>query len=168
MLSPDQSPAVAAGPSATSTPVPEPNAEIASEGSVQASSIYDSNFPASLAVDGNPGTSWFSAGPGGDGTSSYVWTGVQDDFIASVELISNRDHQVVDFRTGFGFGGLTVQVLDAQGNVVYEESASLDGTPDPDIRVSPNVVGRSVRMIFTGSEALDCGGFAELKIGVVR
>ena len=166
ILPSDQSPAVVA--EASATPVPEPNAEIASEGSVEASSIYDATFPASLGVDGDLSTSWFSAGPEGDGTSTYVWTGIQDDFIASIELISNRENQVVAFRTGYGFGGVTVQVLDAQGDVVYEESATLDGTPDPDIRVSPNVVGRSIRFIFTGSEALDCGGFGELKIHAVR
>lgn len=166
ILPSDQSPAVVV--EASATPVPEPNAEISSEGSVEASSIYDSTFPASLGVDGDLSTSWFSAGPDVDGTSTYIWTGIQDDFIASIELISNRENQVVEFRTGYGFGGVTIQVLDAQGDVVYEESASLDGTPDPDIRVSPNVVGRSIRMVFTGSEALDCGGFAELKIGVVR
>jgi serine/threonine protein kinase len=154
---------------ASATPVPEPNTEIASEGSVEASSIYDATFPASLAVDGDLSTSWFSAGSiKGDNNPSYVWTGVQDDFIASIELISNREHRVVDFRTGYGFGEVTVQVLDAQGNVVFEESASLDGTPDPDIRVFPNVVGRSIRFLFTGGEAPDCGGFGELKIGAVR
>jgi hypothetical protein len=93
---------------------------------------------------------------------------LQDDFIASIELISNREHQVVDFRKGYGFGWATVQVLDAQGNVVFEESANLQGTPDPDIRVTPNVIGRSIRFIFTGSEAPDCGGFGELKVNVVR
>jgi len=120
-------------------------------------------------VDGDLSTSWFSAGSvGGDNNPTYVWTGLQDDFIASIELISNREHQVVEFRTGYGFGGVTVQVLDAGGNVVFEESASLDGSPDPDIRVTPNVIGRSIRFIFTGGEAPDCGGFGELKIGAVR
>ena len=153
---------------ASATPI-VPNAEIASERTVEASSIYDATYPASLAVDGDLSTSWFSAGAiKGDSNPTYVWTGVQDDFIASIDLISNREHQVVDFRTGYGFGWVTIQVLDAQGNVVFEESANLDGTPDPDIRVTPNVTGRSVRMIFTGGEAPDCGGFGELKIGAVR
>ena len=153
---------------ASATPI-VPNAEIASEGSVEASSIYDATFPASLAVDGDLSTSWFSAGAiKGDSNPTYVWTGLQDDFIASIDLISNREHQVVDFRTNYGFEWVTVQVLDAQGNVVFEESASLKGTPDPDIHVTPNVVGRSVRFIFTGGEAPDCGGFGELKIGAVR
>ena len=151
----------------SATPV-VPNAEIASEGSVEASSIYDSTFPATLGIDGDLSTSWFSAGPDADGTSTYVWTGVQEDFIASIDLISNRENQVVDFRTGYGFEWATVQVYDAQDNLVFEESFSLPGTPDPDIHATPNVVGQWIRFVFSGSEALDCGGFGELKVNVVR
>ena len=154
---------------ASATPLPEPNAEISSEGTIEASSIYDANYPASLAVDGDLSTSWFSAGAiGGDTSPSYVWTGVQDDFIGSIEVISNREHEVLDFRTGYGFGSATVQVLDAQGNIVFEETTELPGSPDPDIRVTPNVVGRSIRILFAGSEAPDCGGFGELRIHVAR
>jgi hypothetical protein len=152
---------------ASATPI-VPNAEIASEGSVEASSIYDSTFPASLGMDGDLSTSWFSAGPDADGTSTYVWTGVQEDFIASIVLISNRENQVVDLRTGYGFGAVTVQLYNSQNILVFEETVSLDGTPDPDIRVTPNAVGQWIRFIFTGSEALDCGGFGELKIEAVR
>jgi len=144
------------------------NAEIASEGVVDASSIYDSTFPAALVLDGDLSTSWFSAGPDADGTSTFVWTGVQEDLIASIELISNRENQVVDFRTGYGFGSVTVQVFNAEDILVFEETVNLDGTPDPDVRVEPNVVGQWIWLVFTGSEALDCGGFAELLVGVVR
>ena len=154
---------------ASATPIPEPNAEIASEGTVEASSIYDSTYPASLAIDGDLSTSWFSAGAiKGDSNPSYVWMGLQDDFIASIELISNREHQVVDFRTGYGFGDVTIQVLDARGDVVFEQSAELPGSPDPDVVVEPNVVGRSIRLLFSGGEAPDCGGFGELRVHVVR
>jgi hypothetical protein len=153
----------------SSTAIPEPNAEIASEGTVEASSIYDATFPASLAVDGELSSSWFSTGSiKGDSNPTYTWTGLQDDLIASIDLISNREHRVVDFRTGYGFASVTVQVLDAQGNVVFEEGASLDGTPDPDVQFTPNKVGRSIRLIFAGGEAPDCGGFGELRIGAVR
>jgi len=153
---------------ATATPQ-EPNAEIASEGVVDASSIYDSTFPASLAIDGDLSTSWFSAGAvKGDGAPTYVWTGVQEDFIASIDLISNREHSVEFFRTNYGFGAVTVQVYDAADNLVYEETVQLDGTPDPDVHVEPNVVGQWIWLTFTGGEAPDCGGFAELLVGVVR
>lgn len=152
---------------ATATPL-EPNAEVASEGTVNASSIYDSTFPTSLVLDGDFGTSWFSAGPDADGTSTFVWTGIQEDLIASIELISNREHEVVDFRTGYGFGEVLVQVYNAADNLVYEELVNLDGTPDPDVLVHPNVVGQWIWLTFTGSEALDCGGFSELRINVVR
>lgn len=166
ILIPPGAPTAVAAASATA--IPEPNAEIAAEGTVEASSIYDATFPASLGVDGDFTTSWFSAGAEGDGTTTYTWTGLQDDFIASIELVSNGENEVVAFRTGYGFGEVTIQVLDAQGAVVYEESLQLDGTPDPTVTVSPNVVGRSIRMVFTGHEALDCGGFSELKVHVVR
>ncbi len=152
----------------TATLIPAPNAEIASEGVTTASSIYDSTYPTYLATDNYVGSAWFSAGPERDGTTTFTWTGVQDDFIGSIEVISNRSLDVTAFRTGYGFGEVTVQVLDALGNVVYEEVVNLAGTPDPDVEVTPNVVGRSIRLIFTGSEAFDCGGFAELYVWVVR
>ena len=48
---------------------------VTSEGSVQASSIFGGNqFPAELAVDGSRGTSWFSAGPGSQGSTTFLWT----------------------------------------------------------------------------------------------
>jgi serine/threonine protein kinase len=155
-------------PQPTATRVPEPNAEIASEGAVEASTTYDANFVAALSVDGDPRTSWFSAGPGADSTTVYQWTGQQDDFIARIEIVSNREHLVVDFRDGYGFGAVIIQVLDAGGSVVFEESAELPGTPDPEVVVFPNVTGRSIRLIFSGHEDPGCGGFAELKIGAVR
>ena len=151
----------------TTATAPEPNAEIASEGTVNASSI-DPSFPVALTIDGDLSTSWFSIGPDGDGTSTFVWTGIQEDLIASIELISNREHEVVDFRTGYGFGMVTVQVYNAADELVFEEIVNLDGTPDPDVRVQPNVVGQWIWLIFSGSEDLTCGGFSELRVGVVR
>jgi hypothetical protein len=92
----------------------------------------------------------------------------QDEFINNVIIYSNRDHKVVEYRTGFGFGQVTIQVLDGAGNVVYEESAGLDGTPDPDISFIPQVVGRTIVLTFTGHESPDCGGFSELKVELLR
>ncbi|HNF93836.1 MAG TPA: hypothetical protein PLQ75_04210, partial [Anaerolineales bacterium] len=144
------------------------NAEIAAEGTVDVSSIYDANFPASLSIDGDPTTSWFSAGPDVDGTTRFVWTGVQEDFIATIDLVSNKDNEVVEFRTDYGFESVLIQVYTAEDKLAYEETVSLAGTPDPDIQITPNVVGQWIWIIFSGSEAQDRGGFAELKVGVVR
>lgn len=165
ILPTSESPVVA---DTTATSVPQPNAEVASEGVVDASSVYDSNFVTDLVLDGDISTSWFSAGPDGDGTTTFVWTGTQEDFIASIDLISNREHEVVDFRTGYGFGQVVVQVYDAADNLVYEETVRLDGTPDPDVHVEPSVVGQWIWLVFTEHEAQDCGGFAELHVNVVR
>jgi serine/threonine protein kinase len=145
-----------------------PDIEIASEGTVDASSIYDSTFPAALAIDGDPTTSWFSAGPDEDGITRYVWTGVQEDFIATIDLISNQDNEAVEFRTGYGFESVLIQVYDAQDQLAYEETVSLTGTPDPYIQITPNVVGQWIWILFSGSESPDRGGFSELKVGVVR
>ncbi len=153
----------------TATSLPPPNAEVASEGVVDASSIYDATFPASLATDGDLTTSWFSAGViKGDDNPTFVWTGVQEDFITSIEIISNREHAVAAFRTNYGFETVTIQVFDAADNLVFQDTISLDGTPDPDVLVEPNVVGQWILLTFSGGEAPDCGGFAELYVNVAR
>jgi hypothetical protein len=153
----------------TATAIPPPNAEIAAEGTVEASSIYDATFPASLATDGDLSTSWFSAGAvKGDGIPTFVWTGVQEDFIATIDIVSNREHEVVAFRTGFGFDTVTVQVFNAADDLVFQETIDLSGTPDPDVHVEPNVVAQWILLTFSGGEAPDCGGFAELMVNVVR
>jgi hypothetical protein len=141
---------------------------IAGEGSVEASSIFE-GFPVSLSVDGDRSTSWFSTGPGAGGSPSlYRWTGTRDDLITTVSVLSNAQHSEPSFRTGFGFGSLTVQVLDANDNVVFEETVALDGTPDPDVVVQPGVVGRTVVLSLSGHEDPGCGGFSELQIEAVR
>ena len=75
---------------------------------------------------------------------------------------------MTSFRTGFGFVGATVQVLDALGEVVFEQQVDLPGTPDPDISVEPNVFGRTVRLLFEGHEDPTCGGFGELVVTARR
>jgi hypothetical protein len=144
------------------------NLDITGEGSVGASSTF-SGFPDALSVDGDRTTSWFSTGPGAGGSPSiYRWTGTRDDLIANVTVLSNAQHSEPSFRTGFGFGSVTVQVLDAADNVVFEETVALDGTPDPDVVVRPGVVGRTVVLSFAGHEDPGCGGFSELQIEAIR
>jgi serine/threonine-protein kinase len=155
-------------PTSAPSPVPQANFDAAPEGAVHASTTYP-GYAAADSVDGDVTTSWFSAGTRADGQdSTFTWQGQRDDLIASITLLSNADHATPEFRTGFGFGFVTVQVLDSAGVVVFEESVSLPGTPDPHVTVNPGVVGRAVHLIFTGHEAPDCGGFAELQVGVVR
>jgi hypothetical protein len=142
--------------------------DITDEGAVEASSTF-SGFPDTLSVDGDRATSWFSSGPGPEGAPSvYRWTGTHDDLITAVVLLSNAQHSEPSFRTGFGFGSVTIQVLNAIGSVVFEETIALDGTPDPDITVQPGVVGRTVVLSLAGHEDPTCGGFSELQIEAVR
>lgn len=155
-------------PTATPTPIPEPNAQVASEGHVKTSST-SAGFPANLGIDGDPTTSWFSEGSNVDGSAStFRWTGQQDDLIATIALTSNAQHDEPSFRTGYGFDSVLIQVLDASGAVVFEELADLSGTPDPNVQVRPGVVGRSILLTFRGHESAVCGGFGELQVGAVR
>jgi len=141
---------------------------ITSEGTVGASSQGD-DYPATLAVDGDRSTSWFSTGPDASShTTTFTWTETKDDTLASVTVIGNSENSNPDFRTGFGFGAVTVEVLDATGSVAWQQTVPLPGSPDPDVTVQPNVVGRSVVLIFSGSESADCGGFSELVVAALR
>jgi hypothetical protein len=150
-------------------PRPATTVDITGEGTVTASSTFGGNqFPPQRAIDGLQSTSWFSAGPDSSGSTVFTWTGRQDDLISSIVIFSNALNENPSFRTNFGFGAVTVQVLSASGGVIFEQSISLPGTPDPNIQVAPNVVGRSVRLIFSGHEDPGCGGFAELQIMAIR
>ena len=156
-------------PPPSPTPVPAKTTVNATfEGKAGASSTYR-GFPASLAVDGDRSTSWFSGGPAVDGrVSTYQWSIAQDEFISSVTIISNANNAEPAFRTGYGFEGVTIQILDAAGSVVYENKAGLGGTPDPDVSFQPGVKGSTVLLSFSGHESQDCGGFGELVVMVER
>ena len=143
----------------TTIPPPEPITDLGFGG---ASSEFSSEFPAGLATDGDPTTSWFSAGSNEDGaTSVYAWVAGGSVFIDQVEVLSNARHENPDFQTGFGFGSVRIQVI-SDGEVVYEETRDLPGTPDPDVTFSPGVVGDRILLFFNDHEDPTCGGFAEL------
>jgi len=156
-------PTTAASP--TSAPPTARPADITRRGRVSASTTYPGGqFPASLAVDGDVSTSWFSAGPGADGTSVYTWKGAGDVRITSVRIVSNGANADPTIRQNYGFGGVTVQILASGGRVVFEEGGTLPGTPDPTVTLEPNVVGSTVRLIYSEHEDAACGGFAELTV----
>ena len=151
--------------------IPEPNAFIQDLGDVRASSDFSPQFASRFAVDGDPTTSWFSAGPTVDGpTSRFRWTYSEDELITFVRVVGNGGNSNLDFRRNFGFESVTIRVLDDSGQVDFEQTVSLPGTPDPDAVVQPGVRGHIIELEFSGSEAIkkDCGGFAELKVGVTR
>ena len=122
-----------------------------------------------MATDGNAATSWFSRGSQVDGpTTTFTWTYTKDELITHVKLVGNGANSTVAFRRNYGYASVTIRVLDDAGKVDFEQSVPLPGTPDPDAFVQPGVRGRSVQLVFSGGEAPDCGGFAELEVGVTR
>ena len=141
-----------------------PESDITREGSATASTTA-SGFPASLAIDGDPTTSWFSTGPEPGGVPThFTWTHGRNDLITTIFIHGNGQNRTPSFRNNFGFGNVVIQVLNAANQVVWQQSVPLPGTPDPDVTVRPNVIGRSVQLLFTGHESKDCGGFSELRV----
>ena len=157
-------------PPTTTAPPPTRAVNISGQGDVDASTTYTpGDFSPSLAVDGDPTTSWFSGGSINDGAETvYTWSLPRDELIVGVDVINNANHANPDFRTRYGFEEVAIEVLDAAGSPVYSETLALPGQPDPNLRVRPNVTGRTVALHFHGHEEPDCGGISELVVRVAR
>src|SRR5581483_10226646 len=107
-------------PPTTPAPTAPPGqpVSISSEGSVSATSTYSGQFPASAGVDGNPRTSWFSAGARDGNTTTYTWSGQRDDRITEIVIVGNAQNSDPANRRGFGYASVVIQVVDGNGNVV--------------------------------------------------
>jgi hypothetical protein len=151
--------------STTTTTVPVVPVDVTSRGSGSASSEFSGQYPASLALDGNIGTSWFSGGSNVDGeASTYRWQAPADMHITRVEVIGNAGDTDANTRSGFGFNSVDIQVLGGNGAAMASGSRGLGGTPDPDVSIDFSVTGRIVLVTLHGHEAANCGGFAELRV----
>jgi hypothetical protein len=152
--------------STTSTTVAAAPTDVTDDGVVSASSTFSPNFPADLAVDGDPATSWFSQGVSADPNgSTFTWRTPDPELIQEITIVGNG--RSPEFAENFGFESVRVEVL-VGDDVAYTESFGLPGTPDPTVNARPRVVGDGVRLTFTGFENPDQGGFAELKIVALR
>lgn len=135
-------------------------------GSVIASSTFgDNEFPAALGVDGDPATSWFSAGPGPmAGPATFAWTVDEPRCLSTLVFTGNGGHANPDFHEQFGFEAVTVRVFLGE-KPVFQTNESLRGTPDPTVTVElGDVFGDRVELELSGHEDPICGGFAELEI----
>lgn len=152
------------GPTTTTTVAPPTPIDITAQGTASASSEYSSDFPASFGIDGDPTTSWFSAGTQVDGAAStFTWSTDGQWVIKQVVIEGNGANADPANRIGYGFESVTVEVLSGD-SVSYSETFGLPGTPDPTVTARPDAPGDTVRLTFTGHEAEDCGGFGELTI----
>ncbi len=133
-------------------------------GVVEASSIFSDNFHPFLAADGDYGSSWFSAGPESGGPSIFQWTVLDPHCFASVSITGNGLHDNPNFREDYGFENVVVRVYDESDALVFQQMASLGGTPDPPVLVQPDVWGVRIELELSEHESNDCGGFSELEI----
>ncbi|MBW2461205.1 MAG: hypothetical protein JRH11_06135 [Deltaproteobacteria bacterium] len=139
---------------------------ITGDGTVATTSVFGgTTYPGGLAVDGMLDTSWFSIGSA-DVTPTFTWTVPADACIRTIEFINNVLHTDPSFRTDFGFNTVTIEIRDTPGGaVVWTDTQSLAGRPDPDITVTPGgVTGREIALIFAMHDDVRCGGFSELNV----
>jgi hypothetical protein len=157
-------------PPQTAPPTQPPGqpVSISREGSVSATSTYSAQFPASAGVDGDPSTSWFSAGARDGNTTTYTWSGTRDDRITEVVIVGNAQNSDPANRRGFGYASVVIQIVDGSGNVVYEQGFQGPSTAVNEVDAHMNVVGQRVVLKLSGRESPDCGGFGELNIVASR
>jgi hypothetical protein len=142
-----------------------PAVNVANRGSATASSDTGGLYPASLAVDGDPSTSWFSSGSNADGpVTTYTWTGSQNFQIASIAILGNDANRIAAFRHGFGYASSEIQVLDSAGNMTFDQTFTGPGPASAAVHATVNAVGEVVKVLLRGGESRNCGGFAELQI----
>lgn len=155
------------GPPATtgSSSCAGPMDDITAQGVVEASSVYNDDFHAYLAVDSNYGSSWFSSGPEPGGLPSlFTWTVLEPHCISEIHFTGNGLHQNPAYREDFGFGSMVVRVYDGSDTLLFQQMLALPGTPDPPVVAYPDVEGVKVELELFDHESNDCGGFSELEI----
>lgn len=156
----------------------EPPLEVTAtdDGTVMASTVFNNDvatYGPQMAVDDELDSSWFSDGPGSEtnNEAKFTWTANQTECISRVTVIGNGQNAEPNFQEDFGFAQVTIEVyagsVDA-ANLKFSQSVNLPGTPDPDAVAMPNVRGDIVRLVLSGHESNDCGGFGELIINARR
>ncbi len=125
----------------------------------------NTSYTPARATDGDTTTGWY--GGFNQTMPTFIWTGSQDDCITEIHTTNTAN---VAARQNQGFNSVVVSIRNAQGTEVFTITKSLAGTPDPDIAVTTNgVVGRSVRLAFSGLEGNNTsGGIAEINVKAKR
>jgi len=149
---------------------------VATEGTVSATSVF-TGFTAEMSIDDDLTSSWFSTGPEPLGAPTiYRWTTGADECFDRVKIFNNSLHDNPEWRTGFGFGTVTMKILASDDVPVWIGTFGLEGTPDPERAPRPRVGdvdsdhirGRTLELHFLGHENPLCGGFGELLVDVLR
>ncbi|MCA9709840.1 MAG: hypothetical protein KDK70_28630 [Myxococcales bacterium] len=139
--------------------------DITALGTVWASSVFRDQYPASLAVDGDYGTSWMSAGLDLEGNPSlFEWTAAEPRCITRIAVIGNAMNDDPMLREQHGFESMILRIYDQDDGVVFQRMLDLSGSPDPDAIVQPEVTGVRVELELFDHEVFYTGGFGELEV----
>jgi hypothetical protein len=144
--------------------------EILIPGGTRSSSVFNADpvtFGSGRAVDDDVTTSWFSAGVESDGASTFTWEGLQAECIGRIVVTGNSMHESPEFQTGYGFGSVTVRVIDGSSQVVFSEEVPLPDAQD-DFELDIGVRGIDIELAFESPDDSDCGGFSEIDVYSLR
>jgi len=157
-------PPTTANPTTVPTTVAAQPVNITKLGQVAASSEFSAQYPVRLAVDGDPGTSWFSKGNADGNSSTYTWAIPADRMITSVSTVGNHANHDRTIRTGFGFTSVTVDLYNSAGQLVFHQANVPLPGKDPTMSVQPNVMGSRLVLTWNIHQDKACGGFGELTV----
>jgi hypothetical protein len=116
-------------------------------------------------VDGDPTTSWFSAGDAeGRPDSTFTWAIPTDRLITTVHTTGNGANADPNARRNFGFRSATFDLFNTAGTKVFTADVSLPGLIDPDVLLHPNVRGSKLVITWHIHKDPTCGGFGELSM----
>jgi hypothetical protein len=158
-------PSPSASPTPSPTPSPAAATNLATKATASASSQFSPAYPPSRAVDGDPTTSWFSSGPNpATGTSTLTIVLAQPSTVTRIEFVGNEHDADANTRTGFGYGRWTIDLIDANNNVLHTVNSVAPATSDQSSDFAS--VAGVVKVLFTGyqSQASNCGGLGELRV----
>lgn len=131
-------------------------------------STYWSGWPAELAFDGDPRTSWFTARGDAAAKGKSPWIAVEfpaDIPVRRVSILTNRE---TAWLKGFTILAARVELLDKDGKVLATKEDELGGErPDMDYRWKEAVKGvRTVRLTSLRDEG-DQNIYEDVAIGEV-
>ena len=87
----------------------------------------------------------------------YTWQAAQDQLFLGITVVSNEGHARPDFRTGFGFEQVIVQVL--EGDNAVAKHREIMGATDPK-KAAPGTIRADLAAsieenVVHGSDSLD-------------
>jgi hypothetical protein len=117
-----------------------------------------------MAVDGDPRTSWMSAGASPDGTTTLTLTLQAPATVVSIQVFGNDASSNPAYAAGHGFGSWSVELLDGQGRLLHTYQNSRPGFQEQTATGPPIAGVASVVFIGRDPQSSSSAGIGELQV----